>query len=475
MTTWLGGILELTSKVRYGLTSRGSPLYRFIPYDKRFSPLAVGSSTRDFTTNVHVIIEPSKQGKPGQMNHGNLVKTLGPPTPVTETEVLLLTYAYDNTKEFRKEAIPSSPPPPEKRERCEVKDGFTFHIDPSGCMDVDDAFTFIKTPTGWRVMIHIADVDYWIGLGSEVDISAKQRATTFYCSNGFALAPMLPSAYSENEASLLPGSQKPALSLVFDWVPGKPVGDVSWMTTRIQTQKSFTYDSVMGEVHTEYISALRQLAAQLGGDINDSHTWVEELMIFYNEHAGILLQKNGRGILRRHSAPTEEKLRQIALLEEKGFEHLCMEAAEYCLATEQSYHYGLRKNVYAYASSPLRRYADLINQRILKDILRGHTSIPNPSQEDINHLNIRQKQSKKFSRDVFFMRMVYEHKSGGVEGFVIERASDYTKVWIPEWKRVIKVREHLDPTAKWFHITWYADMALPGWKQRVIYSAKPLH
>lgn len=39
MTTWLGGILELTSKVRYGLTSRGAPLYRFIPYDKRYSPL----------------------------------------------------------------------------------------------------------------------------------------------------------------------------------------------------------------------------------------------------------------------------------------------------------------------------------------------------------------------------------------------------------------------------------------------------
>jgi exoribonuclease R len=474
MTTWLAGILEVTSKVRYGLTSRGSPLYKFVPYDKRFSPLAVGSSIRDFSTNLHVVVEPSKQGKPGQMNHGNLVKSLGPPTPESEQEVLLNTYAYNNRKDLRKEVIDSLERTPDFR--YEVKEGFTFHIDPEGCMDVDDAFTFIKTPVGWRVMIHITDVDYWIDLSSPVDILAKERSTSFYCPNGNALAPMLPLIYSGKEASLLPGSWKPAVSLVFDWIPGKPLLNTEWLLTRIEVQHTFTYETAM-KCRADEMKALREIAIQLGGD-TDSHSWVQELMILYNEQAALLLRENKRGVLRRHSAPKEERLREFALLQEKEFEFLCMEAAEYCLATdENAYHYGLRKTVYSYASSPLRRYADLSNQRILKEILKNKNTIPNPSQEDVDYLNMRNKQAKDFSRDIFFMRMLTESKNGSVNGYVLQvsdaNANAKAKVWVPEWKRMITLDDTLEKK-KWYVISWYKNMEIAGWKQRVVYSTKLL-
>jgi len=480
MTTWLGGILEVTSKVRYGLTSRGSPLYRFVPYDRRYSPLAVGCSTRDFTTNIHVVVEPSKQGKPGQMNHGNLVKTLGSPTPETEQEVLLLTYAYNSNKELRKEAmldvvreayeVKAIGP-----ERYEVKDGFTFHIDPPKCVDVDDAFTFIKTPLGWKVMIHITDVDYWIPYGTYIDTLAKQRSTSFYCPNGNALAPMLPVMYSGKEASLLPGNKKPAFSLVFDWIPGKEIIDIRWMLTSVEVQKSFTYESVIQHINNDAIQALRELAMELGGDFTDSHTWVQELMIFYNEQAATLLREHQRGILRRHSAPKEGRLKEFALLQEKEFEHICMEAAEYCLATDENvYHYGLNKSVYSYATSPLRRYADLTNQRILKEILAKNNTIPNPTQCEIDDLNLRNKQAKAFSRDVFFMKMLNDTKNGSMKGYVLQVTDTKSKVWIPEWKRIISLDGVLEKK-KWYGITWYKNMEIAGWKQRVVYSAVLLH
>lgn len=471
MTTWLGGILEVTSKVRYGLTSRGSPLYRFIPYDRRFSPLAVGCSIRDFSTNIHVVVEPSKEGKNGQMSHGNLVKTLGPPTQETETEILLLTYGYDSKKELRKHLTPDSII--KTIDNRHFVDGHTFHIDPPGCLDVDDAFTFFKTPNGWKVMIHIADVDYWVGYKSEVDIMAMKRSTSFYCPNGTALSSMLPDIYSTQEASLLPGDMKPALSLVFDWVPGNPILSVEWLPTRIKTETTYTYDSVMKHLDLDYIRALRELAVQLGGDFNDSHTWVQELMILYNEQAAILLREKGRGVLRRHSAPKEARLKEIALLEEKGFEHLCMEAAEYCHATDENvYHYGLRKSFYAYASSPLRRYADLLNQRIIKDILKGTDRIANPNDEEIEYLNRRNKQAKSFSREIFFMRMLCSEKTGSVQGYVIQRKESSTKVWISDWKCTITLKEVLPE--KWYKISWYRNMELAGWKQRIVYSATPL-
>jgi hypothetical protein len=71
------------------------------------------------------------------------------------------------------------------------------------------------------------------------------------------------------------------------------------------------------------------------------------------------------------------------------------------------------------------------------------------------------------------MRMLYDTRQGGVNGFVVERGPTTTKLWISEWKRIITLKEVL-PSDKWFHIRWYANMELVGWKQRVVYSAKPI-
>ena len=58
--SWIAGTLELASKVRYGLTSRGAPLYRFLPYDKQLPPMAVGCSARNLMYHVTALIEPSE-------------------------------------------------------------------------------------------------------------------------------------------------------------------------------------------------------------------------------------------------------------------------------------------------------------------------------------------------------------------------------------------------------------------------------
>jgi exoribonuclease R len=476
MTTWLAGILEVTSKVRYGLTSRGTPLYKFIPYDKRWNPLAVGCSTRDFTTNIHVVVEPSsKDVKMGQMAQGNLVRTLGSPTSQSEEDILLLTYAYDSKKELRKfpETLPAEYPREESRE---IVSAYTFHIDPKGCMDVDDAFSFSKIKGGWRVMIHIADVDAWIEKDSPLDNFARQRSTSFYSPEGFALAPMLPTVLSESRASLLPGVKKPAVSLAFDWIPGKPILDVEWKLTLIQTQETYTYESAMANKDTDHIAALRELAVQLGGDISDSHTWVQELMIFYNEHAAQILHKHKRGILRRHSPPKKERLKQIAILQEQGFEGVCMEAAEYCLATQEDVsHYGLRRSVYAYVTSPIRRYADIVNQRILKEIISKQSYISNPTEEIICQLNYRQKQSKAFSRDILFMNIIASSKPGdSVKGLVVEVNDKASKVWVSEWKRFITIKSALSLDIRWYTITWYANREIANWKDRIVFHARPL-
>jgi exoribonuclease R len=473
---WISGTLELTSKVRYGLSSHGHPLFRFIPYDRRWAPFAVASSLRDFSTNIHAIIEPL-QAKgvqiKGTMPKGSIVQLLGQPSEHSEKAMLLMSYAYDSTKELRK-IIPSPPTSfsPEDRETVE---GFTFHIDPPGCKDVDDAFTFRKTADGWKVYIHISDVDAWIPAASATDAVARRRASTFYSLEGKALAPMFPPAISEQSATLLPDplpavdgqsqSVKPALSLAFTWTEGR-IEDAHWAKTLIRCDRSFTYDEATELVDTiPELAALRDLSAQLSPEDNaDAHLWVQSLMILYNTRAGMLLREKGKGILRRHSAKKKELLTKV---NQTGFSFMGMYAAEYVDARDDDVaHAGLDKEAYAYATSPIRRYCDLVNQRYIKDIL---SPADPPFTVDIAplvaELNRRQKQEKAFTRDLFFMKVLSDSVKE-VDGVAVSEK----RVWIPEWKRCITVKKKVIEGEK-YKVTWYENRGLPHWKERIVFRA----
>jgi len=462
--SWIAGTLEVASKVRYGLTTRGCPIFRFVPYDKRYAPFAVGSSIRDFSTNVHAIIEPSEGNT--SMPKGSIVQLLGAPSARTEQAMLLMTYAYDSKKEFRT-ILPSASSlslvsASEGNIREEVS-GFTFHIDPPGCKDVDDAFTFAREGDGWRVHIHIADVDAWIKEDSPLDKQARKKASTFYSTDGQALAPLFPPTISEESASLLPGSKKPTLSLHFHWTPGTGPSDFVWACTTIQTQRSFTYDEADKEVEVvPELAALRELSKEIGDEFSatDSHTWVQALMILYNKAAGTLLRQKRIGILRRHSAKKMEKFQAIGLLSA-----LPMAAAEYVMADEENVvHGGLSLEAYAYASSPIRRYCDLVNQRILKHVLAGK-EVQAPTKELVAELNRRQKQEKAFTRDLFFMGVLTSKDP--VQGIAMSEK----RVWIPAWKRAITVRNTALTVGTSYTITWYENKQLPHWKQRIVFRA----
>jgi exoribonuclease R len=487
---WIAGTLELTSKVRYGLSTRGVPQFRFIPYDSSFPPMAVGCSVRNLFYNIHAIVEPSSELCKAKVN-GNelakatLVQNLGTPSESSETTLLLTTYAFDSQKELRKE-FPLNPSHLNTKFepfREEVKEGITFHIDPKGCRDVDDSFTFTKLSDSlWRVWIHIADVDAWILPGSALDQDAYKRATTFYTSNGYSISPMLPKVLSEELASLKGDKPKPTLSLCFLWEEGNAPTNFQWKLTYSKVDHSFTYEDAHSGSLDEF-GALQRLAFQLGGDPGDSHSWVEEMMILYNTKAGELLKQNNTGILRRHSG---ENLEKVEALEEivrnfPNLKFLTYEAAEFCLPTdENTFHKGLERSAYAYASSPLRRYADLLNQRIIKQILSKIplTLLTDVKEELIQHLNRRSKQAKAFSRDLFFNQVLSTAEANSCEeGIVLGPSSKGKgkgyKVYLEAWKTIITVRtlgETIPEKGSRVRLEWYEDRGQAGWKNRIVFK-----
>jgi exoribonuclease R len=508
MLNWIGGTLELASKVRYGLTSRGVPLFRFIPYDKRFSPMAVGCSTRDLFYNIHAIVEPQQTPtKPNELPKGVIIQT-----DVTEKDVLLATYALDSKKALRKEfTMDGFSHKPDFTTRLFVKEGFTFHIDPPGCLDADDSFTFEKKDKGWKVWIHIADVAAWIPEGCPLDLNAQQRATTFYSSDGAALVPMLPRVLSEQMASLSQPGPRATVSLCFDWIPGQDPTNFAWHETVSECQARFTYEELnqgrvlafgeelnqgrvlaFGEEAFEDIrtipemEALRHLARQLGGDINDSHTWVQMLMLLYNKKAGTLLKEHNAGVLRRHGPPQTKKLEPLRefLLKDVGLMFLAFESAEYCLPTDSNTaHFGLETNAYAYASSPLRRYVDLVNQRCLKNILQSKSNSPLTA-EFVVEMNRRGKQAKAFNRDLFFSSALLDQKAKAMEANItpisygtvlsITNAKGKYDVYVPEWKRIIKVKtlDYFPEPGTKVQLSWYEDRTQARWKERMVFKAQ---
>ena len=470
----IAGTLELTSKVRYGLTSRGVPLFRFIPYDKRFGPMAVGCSQRNLFYNIHAIVEPSiSPQRQGELPKANIVQNLGEPTDESELKLLLTTYAYDSHKELHPAKTPTPPLAEQDTRQRQTLHGTTFHIDPPGCKDVDDSFTLSQiSETKWTIAINIADVSSRVLEGSAIDLEARRRATSFYTPGGDAIQPMFAKEFSEDTFSLLPGKPKPTLSLCFDveegiWEPA----NIRWLSTLTQTTLSYTYHEA-----DEALGTSRELnALQKVTRASDSHVIVERLMIFYNQEAGKMLSSAGTGILRRQKGGAGVRV-QIPGVPE----FLFYESAEYCLPTADSVaHEALGLDAYAYASSPIRRYADIVNQRAIKSALLGNV-LASSEQQLVDEMNRRQKQAKAFQRDLFFMTTLSKDSAAAsavaaaVQGTVISVNLEKrkAKVWVPAWKTAIQVKNisaDIKPSAP-VSIQWYENRQEARWKDKIVFK-----
>ena len=439
------GTLELASKYRYGLTSHGVPLYLFRPYDEALPEFIVGSKSRDTSYNQIALVDipadavaaPAGSQKP----RGSLVRMIGPVgDPTSEREGLLLHYCPVR----HKTATIPEPDPQDDENRLEISTatGWTvFHVDPPGCRDIDDAIAWSPATGSWAIII--ADAAAAVPATSDIDEVAAAIGSTFYDCDGRVVVPMLPPAISEENASLLPGTRRRGLALL--WGPGQPEHFRPVWTT---VQHSFTYESFAGS----------EVASSVGLQ-GDPHDWIADQMIRYNAAAARFLKEHGVGILRSQSPAAAEKVATWPV----ALRHLAAEAATYTQATTGGGHAGLNLDAYTHASSPLRRYVDLYNQRLIKAILRSEAVAVNPA---IDHLNARAAANKRWGRDLTFLTHV---SPGRVHEIEVIWVSD-TRVWVPAWSRLIRLRHEEEPGVPGSpgRIKIFCDPTRRNWKRRVL-------
>jgi exoribonuclease R len=444
------GILELASKYRYGLTKRGHPLYLFTPYDTTLPNYVVGSTEKDTSVNRIAVIEPSSEPVKGtDKPRGNLIRFLGNVGDYEAERLALLEHYCPNGQGHHHSPIQSPKRETIERELLDESTGWTtFHIDPAGCRDIDDALAWHAATKTWAITI--ADAAAAVPVGSDLDETAKAMGATFYDLEGRALRPMLPAVISEDAASLLPGRERKGVTLFIT-----DQGRQRFALTTITVQHSFTYESFMES------PLAATLAEAYGKGVSDSHKWIENAMLAYNTAVARRLKVAGVGLLRVQAAAEANPVLQAI------DPALAAEAASYEPAnpTREQRHASLDREAYCHASSPLRRYADLVNQRALKALLAGESVTPT---EVATHLNERGKAQKRWQRDLTFLTHV---TPGRVHTIDVTWISS-TEVWVPLWRRVIRLRhEQAEAPGVTGKIDIFCDPTKRNWKQRILTSA----
>jgi ribonuclease R len=226
----------------------------------------------------------------------------------------------------------------------------TFTIDPASARDFDDAISAEALAGGAvRLWVHIADVSAFVAEGSAVDIEARRRATSVYVPG--AVEPMLPEALSNDACSLMPFSERLAVTAQLD-LRGSLVTGASFYRSLIRSDVRLSYehvdrifagDEAAGEPWRAPLEAARDAAAALerarrqrgalildtqepeflfddDGNVSEvharsqteSHLLIENLMIAANEAVAAHLSRHRVPCLYRvHERPEPERIERL--------------------------------------------------------------------------------------------------------------------------------------------------------------------
>lgn len=294
----------------------------------------------------------------------------------------------------------------------------TFSIDNASTRDIDDVISIRKSAgdaSSWDFAVTISDVASLVPAGCRLDDAAYAGGETLYGLTGDALRPMLPRELSEEALSLLPSALRLGLTMFFSWDGAATFSGVRFAPTRIVSQRKFDYETVVHEAETmgwqQEIDVMRCAARALGAHMGvredlgvDAHTWIMAFMVWYNVNAGVRLfaAQKGGVLCSQASFDASAEVRAAVLASiDASLTYLAHPRMLYCAVGDMA----TPDNLRAHASSPIRRYADLENQRALLALpLRAACAAS--SSLLANHLNERRAAIKKYARNLVFTRAI---------------------------------------------------------------------
>lgn len=341
------GTIKYSSRIQYGRNKRNLPYYLFEPfdYDSENKKVIVASKLKADRIDHYAEIElldittsPIKGGIKqiyGQVNDYECTKKL----------ILYKNYILKK-RNFTSEI--------EDYESDDKFNDFTYSIDPEGSKDIDDAFSYnfdkkiLKVHITDLTELKISDFDELMNIGF-----------TFYDKDGNIN--MLPSEISENVCSLLEDKVRRSISMIINL----KTNEITFSKISIKVNKNLTYDEAdnLFTINPKWIKFKNEIIPFIG-DFNDSHIFIEKIMILYNTEFSKYLDNCYKIFPIRIHKGLKEDFENLDI-EESLKKKICYHAAEYVpVNNEITLHKSLGIDKYTHASSPLRRFVDLLNQRI---------------------------------------------------------------------------------------------------------------
>lgn len=259
-----------------------------------------------------------------------------------------------------------------------LADAQAFSLDDVGTTEIDDAFSLRRTAEGLRIGIHIAAPALGFGPGSPLDAIARERLSTAYMPG--RKFTMLPDDVIQRY-SLDHGGERPALSFYFDvkegdWTPRAqhtrlervPIVANLRHAQYDALNQAFENGAIAGLPYEEELRTLWRVALALEAKRGRPSAGAMALDYSFDVEEGRV-----RIVPRRRGAPLDKLVSEMMILANSSWGGLLAErdiAAIYRvqstgkvrLSVHPEPHEGLGVSCYAWMSSPLRRYVDLLNQ-----------------------------------------------------------------------------------------------------------------
>ena len=261
-------------------------------------------------------------------------------------------------------------------------------IDDAGNQDPDDAIGI----DGERLWVHVADVAALVRPGGHMDLAARERSANLYLPE--KIHTMLPPAVTERLGLGL-AERSPALSFGFGF-DGEGVVDVEVVCSWVKVKRA-TYDEIDGRMAEPEFAAIARVtdayrarrvargAARIDlpevsvrlvdGEVViralpklNSRDMVTDAMLMAGEAAARFAQANDIAIPYAMQAPPEEIRQPGDMVEMYAYRRLFKPSR---VSLDPEPHFGLGLDIYARATSPLRRYADLVVHQQLRAFVGG--------------------------------------------------------------------------------------------------------
>ena len=336
-----------------------------------------------------------------------------------------------------------------------IEDRNIFSIDPTGCMDRDDALSIRTIAEGtnqkYHVSVYIANVAIWIEYFQIYTFLQDTNISTIYLQD--TIIPMLPTALSEKICSL--DQTHDCFAIVMDFevdLLAKTIQPIETKQCVIRVQRNFDYNTKGLESYPSYKNLLN-VTKKFNPEITESHSLVAFWMMQMNQEIARELHQNKTGIFRisTSSLPNLSPIQPNTNTDIFWYIWENAISGKYVTYSEDEitdyHHQVIGVPIYTHFTSPIRRIVDVYNQIAWISTIEGQKRETNERMMHsmIDKINQDTKKIRKIQTESKMLHLLDQSEEPlETKGNIMQVQDNYITVYLPEYKTIYSCKTPAD-------------------------------